>query len=67
MRRAPELKFEGKRPTVQPATVGSNILGIRANSRDKKMFANHIINKTNIFTDNNALHQQCQAIKLIPT
>jgi len=35
-RRAPELKFEGKRPMVQPATVGSNVLGIRAKSRDKE-------------------------------
>jgi hypothetical protein len=35
-KRAPELEFEGKRPTVQPATVGSNVLGNRAKSRDKK-------------------------------
>jgi len=26
------------------------------------MFANHIINNTNIFTEDSALHQQCQNI-----
>jgi hypothetical protein len=36
MRRVPELKFEGKRPTVQPTAVVSNVLGIRVKSRERE-------------------------------
>jgi hypothetical protein len=54
MRTVSELKFEGKRPMVQPTTMVSNLVDFTAKSRKKK-FANHIINNTNIFTYDIAL------------
>ena len=53
IRRAPELKFEENGLWYN---LGSNVVGIRAKLRDKKMLANNIINNTNIFTGDNALH-----------